>query len=264
MPISLAGKTAIVTTAAEDAGHTISQRFLEAGANVMLAACEDRNGRARLDGDEDHWAHFPFVMQDKLCIQNLIASTVDRFGGVDILVNGAQPVTDPGMFLDIGTEQFDTAFGDTVRSTFQLSQAVARCMIDQTEDDTRTHGAIVNITSIAARRTVPELLAYSVSCAALDQLTRSMAASLAPRGIRVNAVALGGVLTERLRSAFREDDSLRADMLAVTPMGRLADTEEAAETALFLASDCASYITGQIVSVDGGRTLLDPLASPIR
>ena len=91
-----------------------------------------------------------------------------------------------------------------------------------------------------------------------------MAASLAPRGIRVNAVALGGVLTERLRTAFREDDTLRDDMLAVTPMGRLADTEEAAETALFLASDHASYITGQIVSVDGGRTLLDPLASPIR
>lgn len=263
MPISLAGKTAIVTSATEDAGHAISQRFLEAGAKVILAESSDRKEKTQLDGDPENWTHFPFVMQDKLCIQNLIATTVDRFGSIDILVNAAQPVTEPGLFLDLKTESFDHTFGDLVRSTLQLSQAVAARMIDHSGDDS-PNGAIINITSIASRRTVPELLAYSVSCAALDQLTRSMAASLAPRGIRVNAVALGGVLTERLRTAFREDDTLRDDMLAVTPMGRLADTEEAAETALFLASDHASYITGQIVSVDGGRTLLDPLASPIR
>ena len=263
MSISLAGKTAIVTTASTDAGRTISQRFLDAGANVMIAACDDRKAEIKLEGDTDRWAHFPYVMQDRLCIQNLIAATVDRFGSIDVLVNGAQKITEPGMFLDLETENFDSAFGDTVRAVFQLSQAVAKKMIDLAGDDTPT-GAFVNVSSIAARRTVPELLAYSVSCAALDQLTRSMAASLAPKGIRVNAVALGGVLTERLRTAFREDETLRGDMLAVTPMGRLADTEEAAETTLFLASDHASYITGQVVSVDGGRTLLDPLASPVR
>ena len=264
MAISLAGKTAIVTTTIADAGQTIAQRLLEAGANVMLAVCNDKSASVELDGESDHWEHFAFTMQDRLCIQNLIAATVDRFGDIDVLVNGAQRISEPGLFLDLTTENFDSAFGDTVRSTFQLSQAVARKMIDLTGDDDAPKGAIVNISSIAARRTVPELLAYSVSCAALDQLTRSMAASLAPKGIRVNAVALGGVLTDRLRTAFREDDNLRDDMLAVTPMGRLADTEEAAETALFLASEHASYITGQIVSVDGGRTLLDPLASPIR
>ncbi|MGD1923343.1 MAG: SDR family NAD(P)-dependent oxidoreductase [Paracoccaceae bacterium] len=263
MSISLSGKTAIVTTATQDAGQTISQRFLDAGANVMIAACDDKGG-VSLDGDDDRWQVFPFVMQDKLCIANLMAATMDRFGKIDVLVNGAQRVSDPGMFLEIGTENFDTAFGETVRNVFQLSQAFAKRMLDAEDGADRVNGAIVNVSSIAARRTVPELLSYSVSCAALDQLTRSMAASLAPRGIRVNAVALGGVMTERLRSAFREDETLRGDMLAVTPMGRLADTEEAAETALFLASDHASYITGQIVSVDGGRTLLDPLASPVR
>ena len=264
MGISLAGKTAIVTTTTADAGHTIAQRMLDAGANVMLAACGEKSTAADLEGEDDRWSNFAFTMQDRLSIQNLIAATVDRFGDIDVLVNGAQRMTDPGMFLELKTENFDAVLGDSVRSTFQLSQAVARKMIDLSGDDDAPKGAIVNISSIAARRTVPELLAYSVSCAALDQLTRSMAASLAPKGIRVNAVALGGVLTNRLRSAFREDDTLRDDMLAVTPMGRLADTEEAAETALFLASGHASYITGQIVSVDGGRTLLDPLASPIR
>jgi 7-alpha-hydroxysteroid dehydrogenase len=111
---------------------------------------------------------------------------------------------------------------------------------------------------------VPELLTLSVSCAALDQLTRSMAVSLAPHGIRVNALGVGGVLTERLQSAIRKDEELRDDMIRVTPLGRLGDLDEIAAAAVFLASEHASYITGQVIAVDGGRTLLDPLASPIR
>ena len=91
-----------------------------------------------------------------------------------------------------------------------------------------------------------------------------MATSLAEFGIRVNGVATGGVLTDQLKEVLREDDELREDMIRVTPLGRLAEKEEAADTVLFLASDYASYVTGQIVSVDGGRTLLDPLASPVR
>ena len=91
-----------------------------------------------------------------------------------------------------------------------------------------------------------------------------MAASLAPHGIRVNAIVLGSVMNDRLRGAFRDDDALREDMIRATPLGRLADLEEAADATLFVASDHASYITGQVIAVDGGRTLLDPLASPGR
>lgn len=266
MPISLEGRTAIVTSAAQDVGRTIAQRFLDAGAQVMLADTDEKglaSVEAALEGDDGRLGRFGYRAQDKLSIQNLIAATIERFGRIDILVNGAQNITAPGAFLDLGTEQFDNAFGQNVRSVFQLSQAVARKMIQQARED-RPAGVIVNISSIAARRTVPELLTFSVSCAALDQLTRSMAASLAPHRIRVNAIALGGVLTERLRSAFRENEALRDDMIRVTPLGRLAEMDEAAEAAIFVASRHASYITGQIIAVDGGRTLLDPLASPIR
>lgn len=267
MAISLEGKTAIITSAAQDVGRAMAQRFLDAGARVMLADSDEgalATAEADLDFEDDRLGRFPYVAQDRLSIANLLAATIDRFGRIDILVNGAQTITAPGAFLDLGTEQFDTAFGDNVRSVFQLSQAVARRMIQQSAEEDRPAGVIVNISSIASSRTVPELLTFSVSCAALDQLTRSMAASLAPQGIRVNAIALGGVLTDRLRAAFRENESLRDDMIRVTPLGRLAEMDEAAEAAIFVASDHAGYITGQIIAVDGGRTLLDPLASPIR
>ena len=266
MAILLDGKTAIVTSASLDVGRAIAQRYLEAGANVMLADADDKaleSAEDDLDGPAEKIGRFQYVAQDRLCIQNLLAATQNQFGSIDVLVNSAQTITTPGAFLELETEAFDVAFGDNVRSVFQLSQAVAKRMIAQA-DGGKVSGSIVNISSIAAVRTVPELLTFSVSCAALDQLTRSMAVSLAPTGIRVNAVALGGVMSERLLSAFRENETLREDMVEVTPLGRLGEVAEAAEAALFLGSDHASYITGQVLGVDGGRMLLDPLASPVR
>lgn len=266
MTISLDGKTAIVTFGGQDIGRVVAARFLEAGARVMLAGADER-ALAEIEDlitqGDGACRRFTYVAQDKLSIANLIAATVDRFDRVDVLVNAAQSVGPTGPFLEIDTESFDTAFGLNVRAAFRLSQAVARRMIDQREED-EPAGAIVNLTSIAARRTVPDLLAFSVAMAALDQLTRSMAASLAGSGIRANGVAIGGVLTDRLKEFIRDDDSFREDMIRVTPLGRLADPEEAANAVLFLASDLAAYITGQIVAVDGGRTVLDPLASPVR
>ncbi|MEL6680730.1 MAG: SDR family oxidoreductase, partial [Pseudomonadota bacterium] len=141
---------------------------------------------------------------------------------------------------------------------------VARKMIKHAEErgDEGPAGSIVNITSIAAQRTVPELLAYSVSSAALDQMTRSLALALAPDRVRVNGVALGAVMTAHLQDALRERNTLREDLINATPLGRIGEAEEAAEAAVFLASDLSSFITGQILAVDGGRTLLDPVERP--
>jgi 7-alpha-hydroxysteroid dehydrogenase len=267
MPISLGDKAAIITGGAQDVGIAMAQAFLDAGARVMLADADEKAlaaAEAELDAEDDRLAHFHYVAQDRLSIANLIAATIERFDRIDVLVNGAPSLMAPGAFLELNTDQFDAAFGANVRAVFQLSQAVAKKMIQQATEDEGSAGVIVNISSIASSRTVPELLTLSVSCAALDQLTRSMAASLAQHGIRVNAIALGGVLTDRLRAAFRENEDLREDMIRVTPLGRLGDLDEAANAAIFVASDHASYITGQVIAVDGGRMLLDPLASPVR
>ncbi len=267
MPEPLDGKTAIVTAAGEGIGLAIAKRMLEAGANVMLADSDEKVLGKAYDSleDEANAARFHFEQPDKLCIANLLAATIDRFEHVDILVNGPQAADALAHFLDLGVDDFDTALREHVRGVFGLSQYFARKLVQQGEAEGAPNGgAIVNITSIAAQRTVPDLLAYSVPCAALDQLTRSMAAGLAPHGIRVNAVAIGAIMTGRLRAMLRENEELREALVRTTPLGRIAEVEEAAEVALFLATEQASYVTGQILPVDGGRTILDPLAAPVR
>jgi len=265
MAHSLEGRTVIVAGAGGGVGRAVARRFVEAGARLMLAD-GDHKGLAEtmdgLDGSEEV-AAFHHGIEDKLGVANLIAATTDRYGRIDVLVSNAR-ASSPGGPFDLTPEDFAEVLRANVASVFLQSQMVARRMLQQREADPEFRGALVNISSISAQRTVPELLAYSVSCAALDQLTRSLAAALAPQGIRVNAVALGAVMTRRLREAFAERQELRDEMVAVTPLGRIGEAEEAAEAALFLASPAASFVTGQVLAVDGGRLVLDPLASPER
>ena len=137
-------------------------------------------------------------------------------------------------------------------------------MIKQAGGDTDENpaGSIINLSSIAARRTHPDLMAYSVSTAALDQMTRSLAVALAPKRIRVNSIALGSVMSASLQSTLKENRDFRNDIERHTPLARIAAPNELTETAQFLASDAAGFITGQILTIDGGRTLLDPVAAP--
>jgi 7-alpha-hydroxysteroid dehydrogenase len=267
---SLEGRTAIVAGAASGVGRAIARRFAAAGARLMLADTDDAGLDetaaeigAGIELPPEHISCFAHAIDDKLGVTNLIAATIDAFGRIDIVVTGARVCPSGGLF-DLTAVDFDAALSCNVRSAFLLTQLVAKRMIQQREADPEFAGALVNITSIAARRTVPGLLAYSVSTAALDQLTRSAAACLAPHGIRVNAVALGGVMTANLRRALHEREELRDEITAVTPLGRIGEAEEAAEAVLFLASPASGFITGQIVAVDGGRLVLDPLASTVR
>ncbi|MES2144732.1 MAG: SDR family oxidoreductase, partial [Pseudomonadota bacterium] len=123
-------------------------------------------------------------------------------------------------------------------------------------------GSIINLSSIAAHLTRPELLGYSVASAAVDQMTRSMAVALAPMGIRVNAVAFGSVMSASLQATLKDNPDYRAEITQGTPLQRIAAPAELAETVQFLASDASNFITGQILTVDGGRSLIDPVAAP--
>lgn len=261
----LEGRTAIVTGAATGVGLAVARRFAEEGARLLVTDPDEAALDSEIDsiaegGAEVHrWC---CDLRAKLGVSNLLASANDRLGGVDILVNaGLTPVG--GDLLTGDADTLDHAYQTNVRAVYVLCQGVARRMIEARADaPDGPAGTIVNVTSIIAHRTVPELLAYSVSCAALDQLTRAMAVSLAPQGIRVNAVALGALMSRGLKGAFRDHPGLREAMVQATPLHRIGEATEAAEAVLFLASPRSSFVTGQVISVDGGRTVLDPLATP--
>ena len=266
MGISLNGKCAIVTGAANGVGLAIARAFVSAGANVVLSDMYEQNliqeTNTLSEMNKGRVLAFCGDLREKLTINNLLASTIDNFGSVDILINASRQVltSDP---LNPKDDTFDQLIHQNITVNFRLSQVVARRMVSQVKDKEigQIIGTIVNLTSIASTRTQPDILSYSVSSAGLDQLTRSMAVALAPKGIRVNAVSLGSVMSASLRDVMRENLDLNDQVIDATPLGKIGEASEAAEAVLFLASDLSSFITGQVLIVDGGRSLIDRMSS---
>ncbi len=264
MSFSIAGKTAIVTGGANGVGLAIGRHFADAGANVMFADMDEKRLAEELgeQADDSNIRFFAGDLREKLTIANLLSATIDAFEQVDILINGARQVI-PSDPLDTEDDSVRTLLNQNLMPALRLSQLAAKRMIKQAgDDDENPAGSIINLSSIAARRTHPDLLAYSVSTAALDQMTRSLAVALAPKRIRVNSIALGSVMSASLQSTLKENRDFRDDIEKHTPLARIAAPTELAETAQYLASDAAGFITGQILTIDGGRTLLDPVAAP--
>ena len=265
MSFSISGKTAIVTGASTGIGLAIGRQFVAAGANVMFADTNEAALVSELGAkvEDSNIRYFAGDLRERLTIANLLSATIDAFDDVDILVNGARQVvqSDP---LDPEDDSLELLLTENLLPTLRLSQQVARRMIKQGEerDDLGPLGAIINLSSIAARRTHPELLAYSVASAALDQLTRSLSVSLAPHRIRVNSIAFGSVMSASMQSTLKDNRDYRADIEEHTPLCRIASPTELTEAAQFLASEASGFMTGQILTVDGGRTLVDPVRTP--
>jgi 7-alpha-hydroxysteroid dehydrogenase len=264
MSFSIAGKTAIVTGAAHGVGLAIARHFVAQGARVVFADMDedalDREA-GQLVRDDGPVRIFAGDLRERLTITNLLSLTADAFDRVDIVVNAARTVslTDP---LAPDDSSLEDLLGQNLMTAFRLSQAAARKMIRQAAGGAadRPAGSIINISSIAARRTHPQLLGYSVSAAAVDQMTRSLAVALAAQRIRVNAVAFGSVMSSHIRGLLSDDSDARDEILAHTPLNRIASPGEVADAVQYLASDAAGFVTGQVITVDGGRTLIDPAA----
>lgn len=266
MSFSIAGKTAIVTGAANGIGLAISREFAEHGANVMMVDMDDKQlAKEVKDLPEDgNVRHFSGDLRERLTIANLLSATIDAFEGVDILVNASRQImrTDP---LDMDDDSIPTMLSQNLMTSLRISQAVAKRMIKQSEENGNSDapvGAIVNMSSIAACRTNPDLMGYSMATAALEQMTRGLATALAPNRIRVNALAFGSVMSASLQHMLKEFPDYRDDIEAHTPLGRIAPPTELADTVRYLSSDASAFVTGQVITVDGGRTLLDPVRSP--
>jgi 7-alpha-hydroxysteroid dehydrogenase len=255
------GKSVIVTGAANGIGLAAARRFVRAGASVVMADRDEGKLETEVEtingeGHDGKALAFAGDLVQKLTMTNLVATALDANERIDVLVNATRIVhaADP---LSGEPDRFEEILEQNVVGTFRMSQIAARRMMEAAEG--RVEGAIVNVGSIYARRAPPTLLAHSVASAALDQLTRGLAVALASKGIRVNGIAIGSIAGRSIRNAFPNLDDPGRSFARVTPLGRAGQPEEAAEAVLFLASPAASFITGEILAVDGGRLLKDPL-----
>lgn len=251
--MALDGKTAIVTGAAGGIGYAIAERFLREGARVVIADVDQAKG-TRAEKALSKLGEVRFIRTDvarKLDVHNLVAAAIDAFGDIDVLVNNAGIVHDAD-FLDLKEEDFDRVLGVNLKGSFLVGQAVARHMVDKVRQG-GAPGAIVNMSSINALVAIPTQVPYSISKGGVNQLTRVMALALAPYGIRVNAIGPGTIATDLAKKAVLGSEEAKRRILSRTPMGRLGEPEEVAAVAAFLASDDASYLTGQTIYPDGGR-----------
>jgi glucose 1-dehydrogenase len=248
---SLDNKVAIVTGGARGIGFAIAQRFIADGASVMIADIDEVAGKeaAKTLGAKARFTKGDVGSSDDA--RRLVEETGTAFSGdVDIAVNNAG-IIHTADFIDIAEADFDRVIRVNLKGVFNTGQAAAQRMVAQVKEG-KAPGAIINMSSVNAVLAIPNQVPYCVAKGGVDQLTKVMALSLAPHGIRVNAIGPGSIMTDILRG-IATDKGAERRLLSRTPLGRIGEPEEVAAVAAFLASKDASYITGQTIYPDGGR-----------
>jgi NAD(P)-dependent dehydrogenase (short-subunit alcohol dehydrogenase family) len=245
------GKVAFVTGATSGIGQACANAFANAGAKV---ACVGRNEEAlakiarqiREVGGEALTVQADLSVEQEA--ERAIMHALEMFGGIDVLVNAAGHISS-GTIENTSLQAWDEMMSVNVRAPFQLMQKTLPSLIER-------RGNVVNVSSVTGLRSFPGVLAYCVSKSALDQLTRCAALELAAKGVRVNAVNPGVVVTEIHKRGGMSDEAYAAFLehsKTTHPLGRPGRPEEIADLVLFLASEKASWITGATYSIDGGR-----------
>jgi NAD(P)-dependent dehydrogenase (short-subunit alcohol dehydrogenase family) len=242
------GKVAVVTGGASGIGEGLVEALLQEGAKVVIADIDDAKGQAL--ANELQGLFVRCDVGDKAQVDTLVAQAMLKHGRIDVLVNNAG-IFKAADFLDISESDFDAVLRINVKGSFLAGQAVAREMAKV------GRGAIVNMSSVNGTLAIPTIASYNVSKGGINQLTRVMALALADKGIRVNAVAPGTIATELAAKAVLTSEEAKQRILTRTPMKRLGAPSEVADVVAWLASDAASYVTGEIVVVDGGRMTLN-------
>ena len=246
-----AGKVALVTGATSGIGQACANAFAAAGAKV---ACVGRKTESLRDvessvlkaGSEALTIEADLSHDEEA--KRVVGETIAAFGGIDVLVNAAGHLSN-GTIENTSLESWDDMMNVNVRAVFQLMQQAVPSLIER-------RGNIVNVSSVTGLRAFPGVLAYCVSKAALDQLTRCAALELAAKGVRVNAVNPGVVVTQIHKRGGMNEEAYAAFLehsKTTHPLGRVGRPEEIASLVLYLASDQASWITGATYSIDGGR-----------
>ena len=255
----LEGRVAVITGAAQGIGAACARRLATDGAAVVLWDVADAAGQALAAeiaeaGARTLYCHCNVAVKGE--VEAALAQTLAAFGRIDALVNNAG-IFKAADFLEITEADWDAVIDVNLKGSFLVGQAVARSMAASGGG-----GAVVNMSSVNGVMAIPSIASYNVSKGGINQLTRVMALSLADRGVRVNAVAPGTIATELAMNAVLTSDEARARIMSRTPMKRLGEPAEIADVVAFLLSDAASYMTGEIVTVDGGRMTLNYTVNP--
>jgi NAD(P)-dependent dehydrogenase (short-subunit alcohol dehydrogenase family) len=249
--INLKGKVALVTGGGRGIGKAITRRLAEAGANVVIASRKLEN----LEATAREFASLPGKVVPVAChvgraseIENLVQQTETQVGPVDILVNNSATNLGQGPALAVTDEMFDKIVEINVKAALRLVRLIVPKMIAR-----KAGGSIINIASVSGLRPQPGGLLYSFTKAGLIMMTRSWAQEFGPHGIRVNALAPGLIQTD-FSEYFWKDEARRRAFEAMQPIRRLGQPEDVAGLALYLASDEAAFVTGQVFVIDGGYT----------
>ncbi|MBR1202786.1 SDR family oxidoreductase [Bradyrhizobium sp. Pear77] len=247
------GKVVAITGAARGIGKACAARFLSDGARVVISDVDAAGlvHAAQELGHEDRLRAVEADVSKRADVDRIVAHAVKEFGRLDVMVNNAGVARNRD-FLDISEAEFDDVMGINLKGAFFGVQAAARQMIAQGGG-----GVVVNMSSVNALLAIPSLATYAMSKGAMKQLTSVAAVALAPHGIRVVAVGPGTILTEMVATAIFSSEDARRSVLSRTPAGRCGEPSEVASVVAFLASDDASYITGQTIYPDGGRLILN-------
>ena len=247
---SLTGKVALITGASSGIGAASAVLFARLGAKLALTGRNESNLQ-KVGKDCSGVGEVPLLLVGELTseedVKRIIDDTVKRFGRLDILVNNAG-IFELGSIETTSLEQYDRIMNVNFRTVFHLTMLAVPHLI-------KTQGSIVNVSSLAGTRSVSGALAYAISKSAMDQLTRCTALELAPKKIRVNSVNPGMVVTDIQRRLGLDEENYQKFMeygKKAHPLGRLGEPEDVARAIAFLASDNASFITGEHVHIDGG------------
>jgi len=249
----LGEKVCLITGGAQGIGEACARLFLDQGAKVVIVDIHNERGQSLACQLQQQGHEILFIASDignKAEVDAVIKQVIAQHGRLDVLVSNAG-IFKAAPFLEVSESDFDEVLRVNLKGAFLMGQAAARVMKDQ------GGGAIVHMSSVNGVLAIPEIASYNVSKGGLNQLTRAMALALADDGIRVNAVAPGTIATELASKAVLTSEEARNKILGRTPMKRLGDPSEVAHVVAFLASDAASYMTGEVITVDGGRMALN-------